>query len=176
MYNVIILAEQRLSRADADEVTQLHDAIEDRRHYHVLIPCENAALQVETALGSFASTDVTAPPPVPPVDGDVEEVQHVIDSSAESDVRRSVEMIQATGHDADGSFTSGDPIAALEDLARRQRADEVIVMTRPHVVAELFHTDWSSRARRRVGVPVLHLIEHEPLDAEAGGGEGVTGM
>jgi hypothetical protein len=176
MYNVIILAEQRMSRGDADEVTQLHDAIEDGRRYHVLIPCENAALQVETALGSLATTDVTGPPPVSPVDVDVDQVQGLIDSNAESDVRQSVEMVQATGHDADGSFTSGDPIAALEDLVRKHHADEVIVMTRPHVVAEFFHADWSSRARRRLGVPVLHLIEHEPLDAEAGGGEGVTGM
>jgi hypothetical protein len=176
MYNVIILAEQRMSRGDADEVTQLHEAIEDQRHYHVLIPCENAALQVESTLGSFAATDVTGPPPTPPVDADVEQVQGLIDSNAESDVRRSVEMITATGHEADGSFTSGDPITALESLVRQHRADEVIVMTRPHVVAEFFHTDWSSRARRRLGVPVLHLVEHEPLDAEAGGGEGITGM
>jgi hypothetical protein len=175
MYTVIILAEQQLSAGDANEVTSLHDAIEDARHYHVLIPCENAALQVETALGSFAATDVTGPPPAP-ADVDVDDVQEVIDSNAESDVRSSVEAIQATGHEADGSYTSGDPIAALETVARERHADEVIVMTRPHVVAELFHTDWSSRARRRLGVPVLHLIEHEPLDAEAGGGEGVTGM
>jgi hypothetical protein len=175
MYTVVILAEQQLSPGDADEVTSLHEAIEEARHYHVLIPCENAALQVETALGSFASTDVTGPPPAP-VDLDVENVQDVIDSNAESDVRASVQAIQATGHDADGSFTSGDPIAALEKVVLEHQADEVIVMTRPHVVAELFHTDWSSRARRRLGVPVLHLIEHEPLDAEAGGGEGVTGM
>jgi hypothetical protein len=175
MYTVIILAEQQLSAGDANEVTSLHDAIEDARRYHVLIPCENAALQVETALGSFAATDVSGPPPAP-VDADVEDVQGVIDSNAESDVRASVQAIQATGHDADGSYTSGDPIAALETVAREHHADEVIVMTRPHIVAEFFHTDWSSRARRRLGVPVLHLIEHEPLDAEAGGGEGVTGM
>ena len=145
MYTVIILAEQQLSAGDAAEVTSLHDAIEDQRHYHVLIPCENAAVQVETALGSFAATDVTGSPPAP-VDVDVDEVAGgLIDSNAESDVRGSVQAIQATGHDADGSYTSGDPIAALETVAREQHADEVIVMTRPHVVAEL-HTDWSSRA------------------------------
>jgi hypothetical protein len=49
-------------------------------------------------------------------------------------------------------------------------------MTRPHVVQEFLHMDWTHKARRRLGVPVLHLVEHEPLDAEAGPGEGVTGM
>ena len=55
-------------------------------------------------------------------------------------------------------------------------ADEVIVMTRHHVVQEFLHLDWTHKARRKLGVPVLHLVEHEPLDADAGTGEGVTGM
>ena len=49
-------------------------------------------------------------------------------------------------------------------------------MTRPHVVQEFLHLDWASKARRRLGVPVLHLVEHESLDAEAGNGQGITGM
>ena len=53
---------------------------------------------------------------------------------------------------------------------------EAIILTRPHVVAEFFHVDWTSRARRKIGVPVLHLLEHENFDEQAGGGEGVTGF
>ena len=53
---------------------------------------------------------------------------------------------------------------------------EAIILTRPHVVAEFFHLDWTSRARRKIGVPVLHLLEHESFDEQAGGGEGVTGL
>ena len=34
----------------------------------------------------------------------------------------------------------------------------------------------ASRARRRIGVPVLHLLERETFDEQAGGGEGVTGL
>jgi hypothetical protein len=33
------------------------------------------------------------------------------------------------------------------------------VLTRPHLVSEFFHVDWSSKARRHLGVPTLHLIE-----------------
>ena len=43
------------------------------------------------------------------------------------------------------------------------------------MVSEFFHLDWTSRARRKIGVPVLHLLEHENFDEQAGGGEGVTG-
>lgn len=39
-------------------------------------------------------------------------------------------------------------------------ADEVIVLTDPHYVEEFFHRDWASRARHKVGVPVLKLFSH----------------
>jgi len=55
-------------------------------------------------------------------------------------------------------------------------AAEAIILTRPHVVSEFFHLDWTSRARRKLGVPVLHLLEHENFDEQAGSGEGVTGL
>ena len=52
----------------------------------------------------------------------------------------------------------------------------MIILTRPHVVSEFFHVDWTSRARRKLGVPVLHLLEHENFDEQAGEGEGITGF
>lgn len=176
MYTVIILAEQAMSRGDAEEVVGLHEGIEDARHYHVLIPCENAAVRVETALGSLAASEVLAAPPVLSSDLDVDQAQQEIDQHAESDVGVSVANIAALGHGATGEFSSQDPIEALDRVVKSQDADEVIVMTRPHVVQEFLHLDWASKARRRLGVPVLHLLEHEPLDAESGAGEGVTGM
>jgi hypothetical protein len=173
MYTVIILAEQTMSVADAAEVTSLHDAIEDRRHYHVLIPCDNAATQVETAVSTLAGPEAF----IPMTDeAEIQTIQEEIDASAKSAVEASVAAIRSTGHEADGAFTSSHPIEALQVSVKQRSANEVIVMTRPHIVAEFFHTDWTSRARRKLGVPVLHLIEHEPLDAESGGGEGITGM
>ena len=55
-------------------------------------------------------------------------------------------------------------------------AAEVIILTQPHVVAEFFHVDWTSKARRKLGVPVLHLLEHENFDEQAGEGEGISGF
>jgi hypothetical protein len=31
------------------------------------------------------------------------------------------------------------------------------VITRPHAVADTFHTDWANKAQDQLGVPVLHL-------------------
>jgi hypothetical protein len=67
-------------------------------------------------------------------------------------------------------------VEALTKAVAEVDAREAIILTRPHVVAEFFHVDWSSRARRKLGVPVLHLLERETFDEQAGGGEGVTGV
>lgn len=176
MYNVIVLAEQAMSAGDAAEVVSLHEGIEDDRHYHVLIPCENAAVRVETALGALAASEVLAAPPVVTGEMDVVESQKQIDAQAETSVTVSTAALRALGHEATGEFSSDDPIDALERVAAAHHAEEIIVMTRPHIVQEFLHLDWASKARRRLGVPTLHLVEHEPLDAESGGGEGVTGM
>ncbi|MGH3472069.1 MAG: hypothetical protein ACRDPG_08505 [Nocardioidaceae bacterium] len=176
MYTVIVLAEQAMSAKDAEEVLSLHEAIDEPRHYHVLIPCENAAVRVETALGALAASEVLATPPVVAQDVDVSKAQNEIDAQAGSAVSVSIAEISKQGQPASGEFSSNEPIDALERIVAERGAAEVIVMTRHHVVQELLHLDWASKARRRLGVPILHLVEHEPLEAGAGGGEGVTGM
>jgi hypothetical protein len=71
---------------------------------------------------------------------------------------------------------AADPVDALADTVKEAGAAEAIILTRPHLVSEFFHLDWTSRARRKLGVPVLHLLEHETFDEQAGPGEGVTGF
>lgn len=176
MYHVIVLAEQVMSPGDASEVVSLHEGIEETRHYHVLIPCENAQVQVEAALGSLAASETLAAPAIVSREVDTEETQRHIDEEAKNAVTISVAQIKALGFETSGEFSSDDPIAALDRVVAEQDADEVIVMTRPHVVQEFLHIDWASKARRKLGVPVLHLVEHEPFDAEAVNGQGITGM
>lgn len=176
MYNVVILAEQAMTPADAREVVSLHEAIEDTRHYHVVIPCENAARQAEFGYGAMGPYDAVAAPPVVAALVDIEQAQEAIDKEAENDVERTVRQIRGLGVEASGEFGSGDPVDQLAKAVTERKADEVIVMTLPHSVSELFHLDWTSKARRRLGIPILHLLEHEPLDAEAGDGQGITGM
>ena len=69
--------------------------------------------------------------------------------------------LDADPYDADYTDTSGS---------------EAIILSGSHVVSECFHVDWTSRARRKIGVPVLHLLEHENFDEQSGSGEGVTGL
>jgi hypothetical protein len=176
MYNVVILAEQAMTAADAQEVVSLHEAIEDTRHYHVVIPCEDATRQAEFGYGSIGPYDAIAAPPVAAALIDIDAAQEAIDKQASNAVQATITRLRALGMQASGEFSSKDPLDTLARAVADSHADEVIVMTLPHAISELFHLDWTSKARRRLGVPILHLLEHEPLDAEAGDGQGITGM
>lgn len=176
MYNVVIVAEQAMTAGDAQEVVSLHEAIEDERHYHVIIPGEDAQERVATALETLGSDSTARRAPARGLGSAHTEDLRAADAGAGDPVGISVAAIRHLGVQASGEYSSDDPIDDLDRVVAQQQAAEVIVMTRPHVVAELLHLDWASKARRRIGVPILHLLEHEPLDAEAGTGQGITGM
>ncbi|WP_327185617.1 indole-3-glycerol phosphate synthase [Streptomyces sp. NBC_01334] len=72
----------------------------------------------------------------------------------------SLQALHAAGHDAVGRLVEDHPLDALKSLVAEAEADEVIVLTDPHYVEEFFHRDWASRARHKVGVPVLKLFSH----------------
>ena len=75
-----------------------------------------------------------------------------------------------------GSVVTDPPIDALAAKVAEVDGREAIILTRPHVVSEFFHVDWTSKARRKLGVPTLHLLERENFDEQAGSGEGITGF
>ena len=64
----------------------------------------------------------------------------------------------------------------LTVAAVRVRGDRILLSERttpPEAVAEFFGVDWTSRARRHLDVPVLHLLKHETFAEQAdGAGEG----
>jgi hypothetical protein len=175
-YDVVLLIEQALSRQDAEQIRGLHESVEDPVHYHVLVPVEDAAARVESAMGSLAASEVLASPALVMNEQNIEEVQRELLDRCRDDVDFCIKRLTEAGADATGEVVSIDPIDALKAKVAAVDAREAIILTRPHVVAEFFHMDWTSRARRKLGVPVLHLLEHENFDEQAGGGEGVTGM
>src|SRR4028118_1595187 len=102
MYSVIILAEQALSAADAHEVVNLHDGIEDERRYFILIPAENAQLRVEAALGALGASDTWASPGVDLDGTETQEVQQSLNARAQAEVSKSVDAVGARGRLAGG--------------------------------------------------------------------------
>ena len=175
-YDVVLLIEQPLSTLDARQVRSLHENIDEPVRYHVLLPVEDAAMRVETAMGSLAGGEILASPAMVMAQADREDLQEELLESCRQDLQTSVDALVRAGATAAGVTVTADPIEALAGRVKEVDAREAIILTRSHVVSEFFHLDWTSRARRKLGVPVLHLLEHETFDEQAGGGEGVTGV
>jgi len=175
-YDVVLLVEQPLSRLDAEQVRGLHSDVADPVRYHVLLPVEDAAARVESALGSIAASEVLATPAMVMDSENIEAMQRELLDQARDDVGNCVDRLDDAGCKVVGEVVTADPIEALQAKVAEVEAAEVIILTRSHVVSEFFHLDWTSRARRKLGVPVLHLLEHENFDEQAGSGEGVSGF
>jgi hypothetical protein len=175
-YDVILLIEQPFTPTDAANVRSLHEDIEDPVRYHVMLPVEDASSRVESAMGSLATGEVLTTPAVAINDADLEGLRRELLDTCRAGVDATIKAIEAAGGRAVGDPVTNDPIRALIDKVTEIDAREVIILTRPHVVSEFFHVDWTSRARRKLGVPVLHLLEHENFDEQAGEGEGISGF
>ncbi|MER7851691.1 MULTISPECIES: indole-3-glycerol phosphate synthase [Streptomyces] len=79
---------------------------------------------------------------------------------AEMGLEYSLRALREAGAEAVGEVVEDHPLDKLKTVVGDAGADEVIVLTAPHYVEEFFHRDWASRARHKVGVPVLKLFAH----------------
>lgn len=149
---IAVLTEDALTDADVANITRLH-AGEDV-HYHVLVPADTeqnvlASLVDHLSLGELreALDAVLRREPEP-----VRAYQ-----TAEESLGASIATFADAGATADGVVVSDDPLPALRAAVADPLVREVIVVTLPHALEDTFHTDWASRARDELDVPVLHL-------------------
>jgi hypothetical protein len=169
-YVVVLLVEQRLSDQDAVQVRSLHESIDEPVRYHVLLPVDDAAARVEASLGSLSGGEMLAAPAMPMADVDLDAVEEHARSRAEQELHDTVAALERAGAMVgDSALVSGPPADELAAKVAAVGGREAIVLTRPHVVTEFFHLDWTSQARRKLGVPVLHLLEHQTFDEQAEG-------
>ncbi|WP_020575762.1 hypothetical protein [Actinopolymorpha alba] len=163
MYEVVLLIEKPLSQIDAHQIAELYSVATEPTHIHVLLPVEDASARVESALGSIAASEVLATSALSFPDVDLAKIQQEIIERSQAALDQSINALTLNGCEADGEATSAHPVEALITAVRNRQAAEVVILTRPHLVAEFFHVDWTSKARRRLGVPCLHLIEHRDV-------------
>lgn len=175
-YDVVLLLEQPLSANDARQVRGLHEDAPAPVRYHLLLPVEDAAARVESAMGTLGSGDALVATPMMLDQDEVADIQRELLDQARADLDTAVRALEQAGATATGEIVTLEPIDALAAKVKEVGASEVIILTRSHVVSEFFHLDWSSRARRKLGVPVLHLLERENFDEQAGGPEGISGF
>lgn len=162
MYEVVVLAERALADVDARVLGDLYRAAPEPIHLHLLLPVDGGPGRVEAVLAALSSgRDMpgTGVPPVRPETLPREDDQAAIEQEAQAALARSLDHLRAVGLDVDGETVPHEPLDAIRSVVETRGSDEVVIMTRNHVVADLLRMDWTSRARRELGVPVLHLLE-----------------
>lgn len=171
MYDVALLIERQISKLDAQQVVALHEGLDELVTYHLLLPVEDAAAELATSLGALGGIEMMGAPSTE----NLGEMQRQATESGQTELEASVALLQSIGQKVTGQLTRDDPVDALYELVQTNDSAEAIILTEPHMVSEFFRLDWTSRARRKLDVPTLHLLEHETFDEQAsGGGEGAT--
>ncbi|MEU6658406.1 indole-3-glycerol phosphate synthase [Streptomyces sp. NPDC046821] len=154
MFTSVLMIEKALTSADVEFVTTLHG--DEPVTFHVLIqPRGDQADRLLRAIDDVAmgELDDAAKEGEVPEGADAAEL-------GEQALEVSLTALHQAGCEAEGRLVEDHPLDALKALVDEIGADEVIVLTDPHYVEEFFHRDWASRARHKVGVPVLKLFSY----------------
>jgi hypothetical protein len=147
--SIVLLTEQALTAADAGRLIRLYSP--KTPHFRVLVPEDTHRSLLADVLDHLSLLELREA--LEAVRGH-EETGRL---GATKALDASLTELATVGADAEGTVVQGDPVAALQSALDQQPADEVVIVTRPHAVEDTFHTDWASRARERLGVPVLHV-------------------
>lgn len=154
MFTSVLMIEKPLTPEDVEFVTTLHG--EERISFVVLMQPRSDQADVllraidDVAIGELREAVREGGRP----EGDEAR------EPAEMALEYSLRELREAGSEAVGQVVEDHPLDKLKTVVDASGADEVIVLTAPHYVEEFFHRDWASRARHKVGVPVLKLFAH----------------
>lgn len=163
MYDVALLIERQLTELDADQIVALHEGLDEPVTYHVLLPVESSTAVLSSSMSALGAGQF-----MPPTEPDVlAEVQREIRTAGQAELEASGTLLRARTKHVTEQLTEDDPIIALAELVKSTNAAEAIILTESHIVSEFLHLDWTSRARRKLDVPTLHLLEHVSFAGQA---------
>lgn len=153
MFTSVLMIEQPLTTVDVDFVTTLHG--DDSVSFVVLMQPRGDQDRLLRAIDDVALGEL----PEAIREGDLPEGE-AARGPAELALEHSMAALRTKGANVIGQIIEDHPLDKLKAVVEETGADEVIVLTAPHFVEEFFHRDWASRARHKVGVPVLKLFAH----------------
>jgi len=78
-------------------------------------------------------------------------------AAAAETLAASLTALEGVGGGVSGEVVDGEAVNGLVTKVKQLGAAQAVVITRPHAVADTFHTDWANKAQDRLGLPVLHL-------------------
>ncbi|MBU4336368.1 MAG: hypothetical protein KJ548_07325 [Actinobacteria bacterium] len=149
---IVVLTEDALADADVAHLLELHP--QDEVDYRVLVPADTDQPLLATVLDELGLGDLR--------DALRRAVGREPDAgraraTAGERLERTLHELAAAGRTATGEVTQDDPLPALKAAVADGDVREIVVVTYPHLVEDTLHTDWASRAREELKVPVLHL-------------------
>ncbi|MFI8966845.1 indole-3-glycerol phosphate synthase [Streptomyces sp. NPDC053493] len=154
MFTSVLMIEKPLTAVDVDFVTTLHG--DEGVSFVVLMqPRGDQADVLLRAIDDVAMGELKEAAR----EGDEPEGKEAR-PLAEQGLEVSLQALRKAGCEAVGQVVENHPLDMMKTVVDETNADEVIVLTAPHYVEEFFHRDWASRARHKVGVPVLKLFAH----------------
>ncbi|MFJ2442979.1 MULTISPECIES: indole-3-glycerol phosphate synthase [unclassified Streptomyces] len=154
MFTSVLMIEKPLSAEDVEFVTTLHG--DETVSFVVLMqPRGDQADLLLRAIDDVAAGELREA-----VREGEEPEGRQARQPAELALEHSLAGLRGQGAEATGQVVEEHPLDHLKAVVDESGADEVIVLTQPHYVEEFFHRDWASRARHKVGVPVLKLFAH----------------
>jgi hypothetical protein len=163
MYDVALLIERQLTDLDADQLLSLHEGLDETVRYHLLLPVDTSSALLASSMSALGGGQI-----VSIGDADViADVQDEMTTSGQAELDASAALLTGRGQQVTAKLTEDDPVEALSALVESTHAAEAIILTEPHIVREFLHLDWTSRAKRALDVPTLHLLEHVPFSAQA---------
>ena len=149
---IVILTEEPLGADDRFNIERLVDGADTpllvlvpaNTERHLLVDFLEHLSLLEIAK---AFRELTAKSPDPAV-----ERTHAAETLAVS-----LSALQGLGTGVAGEVVDGGAVNGLVAKVRETGASQAVVITRPHAVADTFHTDWANKAQDQLGIPVLHL-------------------
>ena len=149
---IVILTEEPLGADDRLNIERLVDGADTR--LVLLVPANTERHLVVDFLENLSMLDVakafrelTAHTPDP------------ADERAEAaeTLAVSLDALEGLGGGVTGEVVEGGAVSGLVAKVKELGAAQAVVITRPHAVADTFHTDWANKAQDQLGLPVLHL-------------------
>ncbi|MDF3290000.1 MULTISPECIES: indole-3-glycerol phosphate synthase [Streptomyces] len=153
MITTVLMIEKPLAPVDVQLVTTLH--ADEPVSFVVLMQPRGDQERLLRALDDVALGELRSAAHEDDVPGGEQAL-----APASQALEHSLRELRKTGAQAVGEIVEDHPLVLLRSVVEKTSADEVIVLTAPHLVEEFFHRDWASRARHTVGVPVLKLYAH----------------
>ena len=152
---LIVLTENALTEHD---VTRIKEWYEGDLDVHVLVPETSDQSRFDQVVDDIARVEL-------------DELRRDLAGADETEggandaamasrraLQQSLELLTAKGVAAHGALTPKDPVPATAATVTAEDADELWVITEPHLVSDLLRRDWGTKLRHLLSVPVLHVI------------------